>query len=59
MSKLCIVEDLLLFGNCIVVAKCLQAETLSKIHSGHQGLHHCPQRISAKLLWPGITNQME
>ena len=38
-SKLSIVEDLLLFGTRIVVPKNLQAETISKIHCGHQGIH--------------------
>ena len=58
-SELSIVDDLLLFGTRIVVPKSLQAETLSKIHYGHQGIHRCLQRVSSAVWWPGVAKQVE
>ena len=58
-SELSIVDNLLLFGTRIVVPKNLQAETLSKIHYGHQGIHRCRQRVSSAVWWPGVAKQVE
>lgn len=52
-------DGLLLRGNRIVVPQQLQKETLAKIHSGHQGMRKCQQRISTAVWWPGITHQLE
>ena len=49
----------MLFGTRIVVPKNLEAETLSKIHYGHQGIHHCRQRVSLAVWWPGVAKQVE
>ena len=48
-NKISVVEGLLLFGTRTVVSKNLQAETLSKIHHGHQGFHRCRQRVSSEV----------
>ena len=52
-------DGLLLRGNRIVVPQQLRKETLEKIHSGHQGMRKCQQRISTAVWWPGITRQLE
>ena len=52
-------DDLLLFGSRIVVPKSLQAETLQKIHHGHQGIQRCRQRMSTAVWWPGVSREIE
>ena len=39
--KLTVVNNLLLYGSCIVVPLSMQAETIRKIHAGHLGLQKC------------------
>ena len=36
-----------------------QAETLCKIHQGHQGLQKCHLRMSTSLWWLGVTQDLE
>ena len=57
-GSLTICEDLLLFNNRIVVPKPLRKETLSKIHSGHQGMVRCQQRVKQSVWWPGVNSQI-
>ncbi len=52
-------EDLLLYGSRIVIPKSLQAETLSKIHNGHQGFQKCRQRVCTSVWWPGVSKELE
>ena len=43
----------------IVVRGQLQNDTLEKIHSSHQGMIKCQQRILTAVWWPGIAWQLE
>ena len=36
-----------------------QAETLRKIHQGHQGFQKCRLRISTSVWWLGVTQDLE
>ena len=58
-SELSVVDGLLMFGSRIVVPKCLQTDTLMKIHRGHLGVVRCHQRISAAVWWPNVSKEME
>ena len=49
----------LLFGKRIVVPQALQAETLAKLHQGHQGIERCHLRATEAVWWPGISVQIE
>ncbi len=40
-GELTIVRGLLMKGTRIVIPKCLQRQTLEKIHEGHQGINKC------------------
>ena len=40
-ESLTIVNNLLMFNNCIVVPPSLRDEILRKIHTGHQGIERC------------------
>ena len=50
---------LLLFGKRIVVPQALQAETLAKLHQGHQGIERGRLRATEAVWWPGISVQIE
>ena len=52
-------DELLLYGGRIVVPKQLQAETLQKIHTGHQGIVRCRLRATSSVWWPGISKDIE
>ena len=58
-NELTVVEDLLMFGLCIVVPQSLQFETMQKIHCGHQGIHCCCQKIISAVWWPGVSRDLE
>lgn len=58
-DRLTIVENLLLYGERMVVPEKLQQSTLDKIHNGHQGLQKCYQRTSTSVWWPGISKDLE
>ena len=42
----------------IVVPKCLQKETVEKIHTGHLGVYKCQLRANAAVWWPGMSKQI-
>ena len=48
-------NELLLYGGRIIVPKQLQAETLWKIHTGHQGIVWCRLLVISSVWWPGIS----
>ena len=58
-SELTIHDRLLLFRDRIVIPKCLQRQTLQKIHQGHQGIQRCRERISRAVWWPGVSREIE
>ena len=58
-SELTIHDHLLLFRDRIVIPKCLQRQTLQKIHQGHQGIQRCRERISRAVWWPGVSREIE
>ena len=52
-------NELLLYGGRTVVPKQLQAETLQKIPTGHQGIVRCQLRAVTSVWWPGISKEVE
>ena len=57
-NNLSVCNDLLMFGNRIVVRKSLQCETLTKVHTGHQGIERCRMRVAASVWWPGVSQEV-
>lgn len=57
-TKLSLHDNLLLYGNRIVVPIVLRTETLQKLHSGHQGIQRCRSRANDSVWWPGLTKQI-
>ena len=58
-GELTIVDGLRMRGTRIVIPKCLQQETLQRIHEGHQGINKCRARVNQSVRWPGISSQIE
>ena len=50
-------DDLLLYGNRIVIPTPLRKETLEKVHAGHQGIERCQLRVKYSVWWPGVTSR--
>ena len=57
-SRLTLHGNLLLYGSRIVVPKALRAETLQKLHMGHQGVQRCRSRANDSVWWPGLASQI-
>ena len=51
-------NGLLMYGQRMVIPKALQAETLSKLHEGHQGIVRCRLRAKISVWWPGLSKQL-
>ncbi len=51
-------EDLLLRGGRVVVPEAIQADTLRKLHQGHQGIQCCRLRGQSSVRWPGMSHQI-
>ena len=58
-GELTLGEDLLLYGGRVVIPKTMQAETLQKLHRGHQGIQRCRLRAIASVWWPGISREID
>ena len=50
---------MLLCNHRIVVPESLQAQTLTKIHQGHQGIQRCRARAQKAVWWLHISNHIE
>ena len=51
-------HGLLLYCTRLVVPKCLQKETLQKLHSGQQGMERCCLRALSSVWWPGLFSDI-
>ena len=56
--ELTVGNEILLYGSRIVVPRALQAETLKKLHGGHQGIVRCRLRARTAVWWPGLSQQI-
>ena len=48
----------LLFDGRIVVPEPLRNQTLKKVHTGHQGMERCRERVAVSVWWPGVTSDV-
>ena len=58
-DHLSIVDNLLLYGNRIVVPHSMRDEILGKLHTGHQGIQRCRLRLATSVWWPGVSKEIE
>ena len=57
-NNLTVCNDLLLFNGRIVVPKALRAETLQRVHSGHQRVERCRARVAVSVWWPRVLRDV-
>ena len=57
-NSLTVANNLLLYNSRIVVPPSLRAETLQRIHEGHQGIEKCRMRARSSVWWPDISTQI-
>ena len=53
-DHLSIQDGILLYDDRLVIPAMLQQQILTKLHTGHQGIHKCKQRAHESVWWPGI-----
>ncbi|XP_057662269.1 uncharacterized protein K02A2.6-like [Diorhabda carinulata] len=57
-SELSIENDLILFGDRVVIPKNLRILMLSKLHEGHLCINKCRARARESIFWPNISNDI-
>ena len=57
-DQLAIVDGLIMKGDRIIMPSALQAETLTRLHDGHQGISATLQRARRAVYWPGMQNDI-
>ena len=55
-AEFSVVNGLLMRGNRKVIPPALRRELLSRIHTGHQGIIKCRERVRQSVWWPGSSN---
>ena len=55
-DELTILDGLVMKGNHVVVPSALRAETLARLHDGHQGLTTTLQRARRSVYWPNMQD---
>ena len=57
--QLSVVDNMLVYGNRIVIPTTLRPDILSRIHEGHMGINKCKERAQTTVWWPGIGQDIE
>ena len=57
-NHLSIANNLLLYGNCIIVPYSMKDAILGKVHAGHQGIQRCQLRLATSVWWPGAMKEV-
>ena len=58
-GELAVDGGLLMRGNHLVIPSALQAEVLTQLHVGHQGIQKCRERAKQSVWWPGLSGKIE
>ena len=58
-GELAVDGGLLMRGNRLVIPSALQAEVLTQLHVGHQGIQKCRERAKQSVWWPGLSSKIE
>ena len=58
-DHLSVADNLLLYGNRIIVPHSMRNEILGKVHAGHQGIQRCCLRLATSVWWPGVSKEIE
>ena len=57
-AEITIANDLLMWGNRIIIPESLQQEMLEKVHEGHLGITKCRERARQSIWWPGMSRRL-
>ena len=57
-EELTIIDNFLLKGSRVIIAKQIQPEMLRLIHEGHQGINKCQRRARDNVWWSGINDDI-
>ena len=58
-GQLSVCDNLLTYGDRIVIPVSLRADMLERIHEGHFGINKCLERARHTVWWPGITSDIK
>ena len=58
-DNLFVANDILLFGNRIVIPRVLRPELLERIHVGHQGQTRCKRLARKSVFWPNMNQDID
>ena len=58
-AHLSVVDDLLMYDDCLVIPRGMRLQILDRIHTGHLGITKCRARARTSVWWPGLSKQIE
>ena len=58
-DSLSVSNDLILYGQRLIIPKKLRQEVLKQLHSSHQGIERTRRRARQSVYWPGIDNDIK
>ena len=58
-NELTIENDVIVYGNRLVIPRSLRKDMLQKLHASHQGREKTKRRARQTLYWPGINNDID
>ncbi|CAM1318041.1 Uncharacterised protein r2_g2626 [Pycnogonum litorale] len=58
-SFLSVIDDILMYGNRIIVPSNMRSEMLNLLHEGYFGINKCRARAQITVWWPGISSDIK
>ncbi len=58
-ANLSVADDLLMYGQRVVIPTSLREDMLQRLHNGHMGITKCKLRAQDTVWWPGISNDIQ
>ena len=58
-NSLTVIENILMYGDRMVIPSSMRDEMLMKLHAGHLGITKTTMRAKQSMWWPGISPQIE
>ena len=58
-ESLSVEQDLIVYGQRLIVPTKLRKEMLQRLHKGHQGIEGTRRRARQSVYWPGIDNEVK
>ena len=58
-GEIAVLDGLLMRGSRIIIPSPLRPDILEKLHTGHQGISKCREKVRSLVWWPGLSKQLE